>query len=71
MWTFERAAAEATTASRHSQTQCAAASCPRKMKADGSSLEMCAGCRQTQYCSVKCQRADWKAVHKAECKQLQ
>ena len=65
----ERAVAE-TTAARRSQTQCAAAGCPRKMKADGSPLEMCSGCRQTHYCSVECQRADWKAVHKAECKQL-
>ena len=67
----ELASSEATSASRRSQTQCATAGCPRRMKLDGSSLEMCAGCRQTHYCSVECQRADWKTTHKAECKQLQ
>ena len=67
----ERAVFESAIAARRSQVQCAAAGCPRKMKADGSPLEMCAGCRRTHYCSVDCQRADWKAVHKAECKHLQ
>ena len=65
-----RTAAESTSVSRRSQTRCAAAGCPRQMKADGSSLEICAGCRRTHYCSIECQRADWKATHKAECKQL-
>ena len=37
------AAASASTA-RRSQVQCAAAGCPRKIKADGTPLDQCGGC---------------------------
>ena len=63
----ERASSEAKTASRRSQMQCAAAGCPRKLKADGSSLDQCGGCKRCYYCSKACHPADWKAGHKAEC----
>ena len=62
-------AAAASTA-RRSQVQCAAAGCPRKVKADGSPLDQCSGCKRCFYCSKSCQTADWKAGHKAECKEL-
>ena len=61
------AAAAAASATRRSQVQCAALCCPRKLKADGTSLDQCGGC---YYCSKACQTADWKAGHKAECKAL-
>ena len=60
----------AESSARRSQVQCAAAGCPRKLKADGSSLDQCGGCKRCYYCSVKCQTEDWKAGHKAECKAL-
>lgn len=31
-------------------------------------LKACTGCKATVYCDAKCQRAHWKAIHKAECK---
>ncbi|KAI0483209.1 hypothetical protein GGR56DRAFT_670995 [Xylariaceae sp. FL0804] len=31
-------------------------------------LRACTGCRAVAYCSVACQRADWGAGHRAECK---
>lgn len=34
----------------------------------GGPLLACAGCKATVYCDAACQRAHWKAVHKAECK---
>ena len=34
------------------------------------SQSKCAGCKQRQYCSRACQKAHWKAGHKAECPEL-
>ena len=45
------AAAAADSAARRSQVQCAAADCPRKIKADGSPLDQCGGCKRCYYCS--------------------
>ena len=64
------AASAAASTTRHSQVQCAAAGCPRKLKADGSPLGQCGGCKRGYYCSKACQTADWKMGHKAECKVL-
>ena len=36
-----------------------------------SKLSLCAGCGLVAYCSKGCQRAAWKAGHKAECKRFQ
>src|SRR5690606_26928882 len=30
----------------------------------------CAGCKSVSYCSVECQKQDWKRVHREECKLL-
>ena len=64
------AAATADITARRSQVQCTAAGCPRKLKADGTSLDQCGGYKRCCYCSKACQTADWKAGHKAECKAL-
>ncbi|KAG6336252.1 hypothetical protein ID866_2829 [Astraeus odoratus] len=37
-----------------------------KCKTKGTGLKLCARCRVTWYCSVDCQRADWK-THKLNC----
>jgi len=34
-------------------------------------LKVCASCKQRRYCNRDCQIAHWKAIHGAECKQLQ
>ncbi len=34
------------------------------------SLKQCGGCRAVRYCGADCQRAHWRAGHKAECKLL-
>ncbi|KAJ2897869.1 uncharacterized protein MKZ38_004328 [Zalerion maritima] len=31
-------------------------------------VKACTGCGKLSYCSKACQRADWKRIHKAECK---
>jgi hypothetical protein len=31
------------------------------------SLQTCSKCKRAKYCSVGCQKADWKPRHKAEC----
>ena len=64
------AAAAAASTARRSQVQCAAAGCPRKLKVDGTPLDQCGGCKRCYYCWKACQTADWKAGHKAECKEL-
>ena len=56
---------------RRSQVQCAGTGCGRRLTPDGLPLEQCQGCKRTYYCSVECQRADWKATHRGECKSLQ
>ena len=30
----------------------------------------CNGCKSVWYCSVKCQKVDWKSNHKKQCKKL-
>jgi hypothetical protein len=32
--------------------------------------KICSACKQAFYCSVECQRSDWKSGHKYECKDL-
>ena len=64
------AATAAASTARRSQVQCAEAGCPRKIKADGTPLDQCSGCKRCYYCSKVCQTADWKAGHKTECKEL-
>lgn len=34
------------------------------------SLKRCTACKSVAYCSPACQKADWKAAHKPECKVL-
>jgi splicing suppressor protein 51 len=33
-------------------------------------LKKCAGCRRVAYCGDQCQKIDWKAQHKKDCKKL-
>lgn len=33
--------------------------------------KQCSACKSVYYCSVECQRVDWKAGHKSRCKELQ
>lgn len=40
--------------------------CGAKQKKDGKPLMKCGGCRLVQYCSVECQKKDWK-THKTLC----
>lgn len=40
--------------------------CGVKQKKDGKSLMKCGGCRLAEYCSVECQKKDWK-THKTLC----
>ena len=55
---------------RRSQTRCAGPGCTQKLREDGASLDVCVNCRRTFYCGKACQTADWKAVHRKECKAL-
>jgi hypothetical protein len=41
--------------------------CHKKENKNGGSLLKCGGCQEAKYCSVDCQRADWK-THKKVCK---
>jgi hypothetical protein len=34
-------------------------------------LKLCGGCHITRYCSIECQRKDWKLGHKAVCLTIQ
>jgi hypothetical protein len=38
--------------------------------AKGPNLKKCGGCKTAYYCSVECQRANWKDGHKLLCKIL-
>jgi hypothetical protein len=46
--------------------------CHRKPGDPGvpATLKLCGGCQQVRYCSVECQRKDWKLGHKALCELL-
>lgn len=44
--------------------------CFRCFEPSGNILK-CAGCRRAGYCSKECQKLDWTAVHKKQCKILQ
>ena len=46
---------------------CGAAGCSRVTTAVGEPLTVCLGCGAAAYCSVGCQRTDWRARHKTEC----
>lgn len=37
---------------------------------EANKIQKCSGCKQAEYCSRKCQVADWKAGHKKYCKQI-
>jgi len=51
-------------AKRAKATKCANCGCPEgKQK-----YKMCSACKKVHYCSPTCQKTDWKAKHKAECK---
>ena len=62
--------AASTAVARRSQTACAGPGCARKLREDGAALDVCNNCRRTFYCGLACQKADWKAGHKAECRKL-
>lgn len=40
------------------------------VEAASAAVQRCGGCRRVVYCSVKCQRADWRAGHRTECSTL-
>ena len=42
--------------------QCSIQGCPKEAK------YTCGSCKNTQYCSLKCQKQDWITKHKNECK---
>ena len=54
----------------YSQTDCAGPGCERRLRPEGAPLDQCGGCLRTYYRGPACQRAGWKAGHKAECKAL-
>ena len=64
------AAANALRVGRRSQTACARGGCGRKVRPDEQPLDVCVECLRTFYCGPACQKADWKAGHRAECKVL-
>jgi len=41
--------------------------CCNRVPLTGKHLLKCARCQAVRYCSLACQRADWKAFHKHEC----
>ncbi|KAE9407029.1 hypothetical protein BT96DRAFT_1014436 [Gymnopus androsaceus JB14] len=47
---------------------CSSMLCPRNNRCSSSQL-LCSGCRYRTYCSVECQKADWKK-HKTECNDI-
>jgi hypothetical protein len=46
--------------------------CSNCQSPEGSALKhkICSACKTRFYCSVDCQRADWKGGHKEVCKML-
>lgn len=47
-------------------TKCAA--CGKLSAAGSDNFQRCSGCKSVSYCSVDCQRLDWKKAHKRQCK---
>ncbi|KAI9048174.1 hypothetical protein LZ554_007969 [Drepanopeziza brunnea f. sp. 'monogermtubi'] len=45
----------------------ACATCHRTQSELPAPLKHCAKCKKTPYCSVECQKADWKTAHKKVC----
>ncbi|KAE9390613.1 hypothetical protein BT96DRAFT_341001 [Gymnopus androsaceus JB14] len=52
----------------NSSIPCSSMLCSRENQCSSSQL-LCSGCRYRTYCSVECQKADWKK-HRTECKDL-
>ncbi|KAF8331309.1 uncharacterized protein EI90DRAFT_1005922 [Cantharellus anzutake] len=52
------------------QLCCSNYKCPGQLFARNQ-LKHCGGCGLPHYCSVNCQKVDWKARHKGQCKMLQ
>jgi hypothetical protein len=50
---------------RASRRQCAG--CGAAAAADGAGFNRCAACKAVFYCTAECQKAHWKAAHKAPC----
>ena len=49
---------------------CDNAQCSSFEGEDTPKMQKCAGCGVVRYCSPECQKVDWKAGHKAECKRM-
>jgi hypothetical protein len=49
-----------------SGTKCSHCGCPEGQKKH----KVCSACKKRYYCSVECQKQDWKKQHKQECKSL-
>ena len=64
------AMAESVFVARRSQSHCAGPGCTLRQRLDGEPLDVCVNYRRTVYCGKACQTADWKAMHKKECKHL-
>ena len=54
-------------AMRASGKMCGLAGCTVRWRANGSSLQLCAGCHVAAYCCREHQKEAWRASHKAEC----
>jgi hypothetical protein len=53
----------------HIKLPCSNEKCKNKNKLqDMSDLKKCGKCRMARYCSMECQKVDWKARHKQNCK---
>lgn len=53
-------------AEKLASSRCSHCGCP-----EGTSKhKVCSACKKRYYCSVECQKQDWKAKHKQECKSL-
>ncbi len=59
-----------TTPDKGESTCCVCSSVDTDLHAEGKTLYLCAGCQTAKYCSVECQRKDWKGGHKMKCNQI-